>query len=197
MPAKYFICPTGKQVSIESCLKNCPYPARCLFLPTLRAIAQSLQRNLREPTVTELIAGTREIYLKKTVAYAVDPRHILYALHGTAFHTINNRHTEGNLFSEIRLFDGTVSGQFDLYGSILNNQDDGTLGDLKVTSSYKLMKALGKYKVDVLTGEVYKSGAKKGRPKTRKTWRTDGVHHLLEWALQINSYRIWKDRAFP
>ena len=44
-----------------------------MFLPTLRSVAESLNRKLDKPSVTELIAGTRETYLKKTQPYAVDP----------------------------------------------------------------------------------------------------------------------------
>ena len=62
--------------------------------------------------------------------------------------------------------------------------------NLKVTSSYKLMKALGIYKVDVPTGELYKSGMKKGLSKTRKEFRNDGVKDVLEWAIQLNYYRL-------
>ena len=57
------------------------------------------------------------------------------------------------------------------------------------------MKALGYYKVDVPTGEVYKTGLKKGKSKTRKEWRTDGVGHVLEWAIQLNYYRILLEQA--
>ena len=57
------------------------------------------------------------------------------------------------------------------------------------------MKALGYYKVDVPIGEVYKTGLKKGQPKTRKEWRTDGVKHVLEWAIQLNYYRILLEQA--
>ena len=53
-----------------------------------------------------------------------------------------------------------------MFGKILD-ADDGVLGDLKVTSSFKLMKAPGIFKVKVDIGEVYKSGAKKGLPKFR------------------------------
>lgn len=52
------------------------------------------------------------------------------------------------------------------------------------------MRALGYYKVDVPTGELYKAGLKKGQSKTRKEWRTDGVRHILDWAMQLNYYRI-------
>lgn len=62
-------------------------------------------------------------------------------------------------------------------------------------NQHKLMKALGYYKVDVPTGEVYKTGLKKGQPKTRKEWRTDGVGHVLEWAIQLNYYRILLEQA--
>ena len=163
MPATKFVCPDGQRVGITDCLRSCP--KRCMFLPTLRAVAKSLDRKLSEPTVTELIAGTRETFLKKTTDYAVDPASVLYALHGQAIHSINERHTQGAILSEERLKDDITSGQFDLFGKILD-ADDGVLGDLKVTSSFKLMKALGIYKQKVDTGEVYKSGLKKGQPKS-------------------------------
>jgi len=189
MPATAFICPDGNETTIQNCLTSCRMASRCMFLPTLRAVAKSLNRGLIEPTVTELITGTRETYLKKTVNYAVNPQDVLYALHGSAIHTINENHTEGNMLNEIRLKDDITSGKFDLYGEILD-RDDGVLGDIKVTSSYKIMKALGKYKVDVPTGEVYKSGLKRGEPKYRKEWRNDGCRGIGDWAIQLNYYRI-------
>ena len=189
MPATQFICPNGKTINIATCLKHCSSTTRCMFLPTLRAIAVSLERGISEPTVTELLSGTRETYLKKTTNFAIAPMNQLYALHGSAFHTINEGHTEGNMLSEERIYDATTSGKFDLYGQILD-EADGTLGDFKVSSSYKLMLALGIYKIDVPTGSIYKTGARKGQEKTRKEFRYDGVKHLLDWAIQINYYRI-------
>ena len=192
MPATKFICPNGKRVRIGECLRSCE--KRCMFLPTLRAVADSLDRNIAEPTVTEQIAGVRETYLKKTSTYAVDPASILYALHGQAIHSINEQQTQGAILSEERLKDDITSGQFDLFGKILDG-DDGVLGDLKVTSSFKLMKALGIYKVKVDTGEVYKSGLKKGQPKFKTELRFDGVRDLLDWAIQLNYYRLLLERA--
>lgn len=165
-----------------------------MFLPTLRAVADSLNRNIAEPTVTELIAGIRETYLKKTSAYAVDPASILYALQGQAIHSINEQQTYGAILSEERLKDDVTSGQFDLFGKILDT-DDGVLGDLKVTSSFKLMKALGIYKVKVDTGEIYKSGLKKGQSKFKTELRYDGVRDLLDWSIQLNYYRLLLERA--
>ena len=192
MPATKFICPDGQRVGIADCLHDCP--KRCMFLPTLRAVVKSLDRKFSEPTVTELIAGTRETYLKKTTDYAVDPASVLYALHGQAVHSINERHTQGNILSEERLKDDITSGQFDLFGKIID-ADDGVLGDLKVTSSFKLMKALGIYKAKIDTGEVYKSGLKKGLPKFKTELRFDGVRDLLDWAIQLNAYRMLLERA--
>ncbi len=194
MPATKFICPDGKRIDITDCLRSCPNQQRCMFLPTLRAVANSLDRQISEPTVTELIAGTRETFLKKTTDYAVDPASILYALHGQAVHSINERHSQGNILSEERLKDEITSGQFDLFGKILD-ADDGVLGDLKITSSFKLMRALGIYKVKIDTGEVYKSGLKKGQPKFRTELRYDGVRDLLDWSIQINYYRLLLERA--
>ena len=194
MPATKFICPDGNCVPIEDCLRDCPNCQRCMFLPTLRAVANSLDRQLSEPTVTELIAGTRETFLKKTTDYAVDPASVLYALHGQAVHSINERHTQGEILSEERLKDDITSGQFDLFGKIID-ADEGVLGDLKVTSSFKLMKALGIYKAKVDTGEVYKSGVKKGQHKFRSELRFDGVRDILDWAIQLNYYRILLERA--
>ena len=189
MPATKFICPNGTRIPIKDCLKFCPQKERCLFLPTLRAIAVSVDRGIKEPTVTELISGVRETYLKKTTEYAVVPQSVLYALHGQAVHTINEGCTQGDILSEIRLKDQITSGKFDLYGKILD-EEEGVLGDLKVTSSFKLMKALGIYKVRVATGGIYKTGLKKGQMKYRNELRNDGVRHVLDWGIQLNYYRM-------
>lgn len=194
MPATQFICPDGGTIQMDDCLENCRMGERCMFLPTIRAAAKSTRRNLTRTSVTELMTGTREAYLKKIAPYAVEPQSVLFALHGQAVHLINEGHTEGNMLSEIRLYDDNTTGQFDLYGRILDNVDDGVLGDFKVTSSYKLMRALGYYKADVPTGEVYKTGIKKGQPKYRKELRTDGVRHLMDWALQLNMYRMMLEK---
>lgn len=81
-----------------------------------------------------------------------------------------------------------------MYGKILDT-DEEVLGDLKVTSSFRLMRALGIYKVKIDTGEIYKSGLKKGQPKFRTELRYDGVRDLLDWSIQINYYRMLLERA--
>ena len=92
MPATKFICPNGQRIRIADCLCSCPNPQRCMFLLMIRAVANSLDRNIAEPTVTELISGVRKTCLKKTSAYAVDQQ----------------------------IKDDITSGQFDLFGKILD-----------------------------------------------------------------------------
>lgn len=193
MPAKEFICPNGERVPIGECLAKCPQGERCMFLPTLRAIAEGLDRGLTEPTVTELLAGTRETYLKKTTDYAVSPMDQVFALHGSSMHAMQENHSEGNMLTEVRLYDGKMSGQFDIYGTVLD-ETSNVLGDYKVTSSYKAMKALGYYTTSEPTGEYYKSGAKKGQEKYKKVWHTDGERDIEDWTIQLNYYRIQLER---
>ena len=81
-----------------------------MFLPTLRAIAKSLDRKLKQPSVTELIVGVRETYLKKITEYAVDAFSVLYSLQGQAIHSIHEKNSEG-ILSEVRLEDGITSGR--------------------------------------------------------------------------------------
>ena len=193
MPATCFRCPDGGVMGIKDCLKECRMKQRCLFLPTLRTVAESLDRHLDGVTVTELINGTCEMYLKKTTDYIVDPMQRLYAIQGTAAHVMHQDKADGNMFGELRIYGDYCSGQVDLYGAILD-QDDKSLGDYKVTSSYKLMRALGKYAVNVPTGEYFKSGPRKGQEKTVKEIRDGGVRHILDWAIQLNAYRVLLER---
>ena len=193
MPATCFRCPDGGVTEIKDCLKECRMKQRCLFLPTLRTIAESLDRHLDGVTVTELINGTCEVYLKKTKDYIVDPMQRLYAIQGTAAHVMHQDKAGGNMFSEVRIHGTYCSGQVDLYGAILDGNDD-TLGDYKFSSSYKLMRALGKYAVSVPTGEYFKSGPRKGQEKTIKEIRDGGVRYIHDWSIQCNAYRVLLER---
>ena len=199
MTATQFICPNRDKILIKQCLSICPHCLRCMAKPTLETLARSVaDRGLgRKYSVTELIAGTREQYLKKTTDYAIDPQAHIFAMHGSAVHSICERSTAGGVLTELRLSNDLYSGQIDCYGDVLGNGRK-VLMDYKVTSSYKAMIALGYYREDVPTGEVYKTGLKKGQPKTKKVWRTDGVRQLYEWAIQVNAYRLLlEEHNFP
>ncbi len=199
MTATQFICPNRDKILIKQCLSTCPHCLRCMAKPTLETLARSVaDRDIgRQYSVTELIAGTREQYLKKTTEYAIDPQVHIFAMHGSAVHSICERSTGGTVLTELRLSNDLYSGQIDCYGDVLGNGKK-ILMDYKVTSSYKAMIALGYYREDVPTGEVYKTGLKKGQPKTKKVWRTDGVRQLYEWAVQVNAYRLLlEEHNFP
>ena len=199
MTATKFICPNNDRVLIAQCMSLCPHCERCMAKPTLEAIADSVKdRKLgRRYSVTELISGTREQYLKKTTDYAVNPQDHLFAMHGNAIHTMGEKTAEGTVLTEVRLSNDIYTGKIDAYGNVLGNGKKVLL-DYKVTSSYKAMIALGLYKEDVPTGEVYKTGVKRGQPKTRKVWRNDGVRKLFDWALQVNAYRmLLEQHNFP
>ena len=56
MPATKFICPNGERVLIKDCLASCKQKERCMFLPTLRAVAESLDRGIKEANVNEDIS---------------------------------------------------------------------------------------------------------------------------------------------
>lgn len=195
MPAKWFTCPDGQQTIITDCLENCRMgwclPAgRCLSVRTLRLIAEQREWT-GKPSTTQLLKGTREAYLGITTDYAINPQDAIFRIIGTKSHSALDAYTGDNELGEERLEDEFSTGQFDFY-------DNGVLIDVKTSGSYKVMKALGYHQVEVETGEVYKSGAKKGLPKTRKEWREDGRKDRLDWAIQLNDYRMKLERlGFP
>lgn len=195
MPAKWFICPDGGQVEISDCLTGTCRLAetlpggRCLSLRTLRLIAEQRKWN-GVPSTTQLLKGTREAFLEITTDYPINPQDALFRVHGTKQHNSLDRFVTGNELSEQRLNDEFSSGMFDFY-----DPESKTLYDNKFTGSYKVMKALGIRQIDVPTGEVYKTGKKKGQPKTRKEWVEGGRKDRLDWAIQLNDYRIKLENA--
>ena len=198
MPAKWFTCPAGT-IEIKECLQSCPASAelpagRCLSLRTLRAIAQQREWT-GEPSTTQLLKGTREAYLEITVDYAFNPQDRLYAVHGSKVHAYLDQFTGLNELSEERLCDAVSSGMFDFY-----DPEGEVLIDSKTWGSYKVMKALGLYQVDVPTGEYFKRDGKtgkKGDPKTRKEWIEGGVKDRLDVAIQLNDYRLKLEEVLP
>lgn len=196
MPAKWFQCPDGGNIAITDCLQSCriadQLPAgRCLSLRTLRLIADQRKWN-GIPSTTQLLKGTREAFLEIATDYTINPQDELFRVHGTKAHRILEEYHD-NALGEERLTDEISSGQFDFYDPELQ-----ALYDTKTWGSYKIMKALGLKQVEVDTGEVYKTGAKKGQPKTRKEWVEGGEPDLFNEEIQLNDYRMKLEAAgFP
>lgn len=170
----------------------CLPAGRCLSIRTLRAIAE--QRPWTGvPSTTQLLKGTREAYLEITTDYAINPQDALFRVHGSKAHAFLDQFTDANELGEERLTDEISSGQFDFY-----DPETQTLYDTKTWGSYKVNKALGLQQVEVPTGEVYKTGAKKGQPKTRKEWVKGGEPDLFNEEMQMNDYRMKLEAAgFP
>lgn len=192
MPYDKFICPDGHTVKIEECLSECRLNGtsyvpcgRCLSKPTLNSISQQ-RKWTGIPSTTQLLKGTREAYLELTHNYAIDPRNSLFMLNGTRSHDYLEQFVTGEDLAEIRLDDGTSTGAFDFYST----ENGGTLFDYKLYGSWKVAKILGLYTKRVPTGEVYKTGAKKGQPKFRNEIRSGGPRHRLDLAIQLNDYRM-------
>lgn len=199
MPYTKYICPDGHEVGIDECLIECrlankvhpisgePYcPAgRCLSKRTLIALADQREWS-GIPSTTQLLSGTRENYLKITHDYAIDPKSYLFMLHGTKVHDYLEKYTDDEGISEVRIDDGVSTGAFDYYSS----ENGGTLYDNKTYGSWKVAKVLGLYTKRVPTGEVYKTGANKGKPKYKNQIFSGGAKHRLDLAIQLNDYRM-------
>jgi hypothetical protein len=192
MPVKYFICPTGKKVEIEQCLKGCPFNERCMSLPTLRAISKQ-RKWTGKPSTTQLINGTRLSYIE--IMYddlEVDPQDCMFMLLGTKVH-LSLEELTGDMLAEEKVEEKEVTGIFDLY-----DHTEKTLWDYKTSGSYKIAKALGLYEEEVpVPGQVFRTGPRKGQPKTEKITRK-GTPDCKDWELQLNRYRLMlQDMGFP
>ena len=75
MGATSFVCPSGSKTKINVCLKQCQSGQRCMFLPTLRAVAESLDRKIEELATVDRPLSTglerlEEMYKERYPLYA-------------------------------------------------------------------------------------------------------------------------------
>lgn len=124
---KYFICPDGEQVIIEDCLKSCRMNDRhkCPDLPILERIASGRRTWTGTPSVTQLICGTCQAYLQIKNDYAVKPDDSVFAILGTAVHSLIEQDNDRTTSKTLR-----ISGVPDRY-------DDTQIIDYKVSGIYK------------------------------------------------------------
>ena len=194
MPQTRFLCTDGQSIPFDQCFEGCriadQHPAqRCMALRNLRMIAEARVWT-GKPSVTQLLKGTRESYLEIIQPYYINPQDAIFRIIGTKAHAELDKYTGDNEIGEIRLELHGITGAFDYY-------ENENLYDSKTYGSYKVMKCLGIEMVDMPTGEVYKTGPKKGQMKTKKMPK-QGVPDLDEQALQLNMYRLMlQDSGFP
>jgi hypothetical protein len=140
-------------------------------------------------------------FLKLTTDYAMRPDSRAFMIHGTKGHSNLEAADDEYSILEERFSDADteITGIADVL-EIENSHS--VLVDYKTSGSFKVAKALGFY-VDtesIDTGEVYKSGKRKGEPKlkTVKTLKRDvAKEDRWEWELQLNKYRMeFEKRGF-
>lgn len=197
MPIKYFICPDKIRIETHDCLKEngCRLGSRC----STRAYLQLIKSDrpwTGKPSTTQLLQGTLYSFLKLTKEYAVYPDSRAFMVTGSKGHSTLEVEDDYSIMEEkFNDVDTEVTGIADLM-EIEN--DRRILVDYKVSGSYKVAKALGFYVDEEPTGEIYKSGKKKGEQKTRKILkRSDDKIDRKTWELQLNKYRIeFEKRGF-
>ena len=152
-----FICPDGASIPVDQCLSSCRLSnelecGRCISRRILSLLAGRRRWN-GKPTVTQLLNGTREEFLKLTKGFSADPQAMIPALFGTACHNLLE-FTSVDAVREKRLTDptGTFTGQFDCYDPV-----EHILYDTKTYGSFKASQILGIEKireplVDHITG---------------------------------------------
>ena len=150
-----------------------------------------------KPSTTQLIQGTMCAFLKITRDYYVSPDKRAFAVHGTKTHA-NLEASDDELSLLEEYFDGKDTPETGMSDVLEAESGIIILTDYKTSGSYKVAKALGFHVTDEDTGEVFKSGPRKGQPKTRKVLqRDDSMVDRWEWVLQLNKYRIeFEKRGF-
>ena len=191
MPARWFTCPDGGRIEIQQCLAEggCRMSNRCATRSYLR-LAAAEREWTGKPSCTQLIAGTMLSFLRLTTEYAINPDDRAFMIHGTKAHaTVAGYDDECSLLEEkLDGEDTLVTGIFDV---LEEENGKSTLVDYKTSGSYRVAKALGFYVDAEETGEFYKSGKRKGQPKTRKMLKRDeSMIDVEDWQLQLNWYRM-------
>lgn len=194
MPYSRFKCLDGGEIAIDECLKECrlkgvinpvtntPYVpcGRCLSVPTLKAV--SGQREWTgKPSTTQLLRGTREMYLMLTKDYAIDPKSMMFALLGTDTHAKLEQNVPEGFLAEQRLDDGISTGAFDLWSP----ENDGTLFDYKTYGSFVVASTLGLGSKKEFVGHY-----KNGKPRYKTVLTYNNVKHMFDLSVQMNDYRM-------
>lgn len=203
MPAKWFRCNDSETIEIEKCLSHqgCRMASRCATLPFLRLVG--FDRKWEGISPSSAGNGPRQIYLKATTDYIIDPQARVWAAFGTSTHEkLSIHHYTHNVLSEEPLSDKDMKGIPDCLEEDENKPGQFVLIDYKNFGSYKVAKCLGIFvetiEETILDEEakpiLLKSGPNKGTPKTKqkKIITTDPSKIDLDSEeLQLNRYRIF------
>jgi hypothetical protein len=197
MPIKWFICPDHAQIDIAVCLSEggCRMGERCATRSYLKLVSKERVWT-GKPSTTQLIRGTREVYLTLTVDYAISPDSRAFMAMGTNTHSNLESSTDEYSLLEER-FDSEDTKETGISDVIESEGGKNILCDYKNSGSFKVAKALGFKVVERDNGEVYKTGKRKGQPKLSKELvRNIEYEDRREWNIQLNKYRIEYERKF-
>jgi hypothetical protein len=193
MPWTKFICPDRVEIDMDKCIEKCRMKeGRCVALPTLIMFKKGRRPWKGLISTTQALNGTRLEFLKIKQDYAEAPCSRAFALLGTFHHLRYQKVDLPGGLSEEWMEDSEGSGMFDYYDA-----ETKTLYDFKTTGAYKVNRWLGRFQQEVETGEFYKTGEKKGQPKTRKEWYL-GEPDNFDLTMQLSRY-AWMlcDAGFP
>ncbi len=178
MPATHFLI-DGRRVEFDDPRLEGMFPRAYIEL------VKSERPWTGKPSVTQLLLGTREAFLRIVTDYGVEPDGAAYRVLGTLGHAVL---AESALDpAEIQLVEGDETGTAD----VLERHGDGWwLTDYKVWGSFKVMQALGaaveKRQVEELGKPVF---FKNGNPKTRNVVVLDPSRaDPGEVVMQLNRY---------
>jgi hypothetical protein len=196
MPWTQFECPDGEKILIEKCLAACRMGGRCVSKPTL--MMMSRRREWKgKISATQSLNGTRMEYLKITQPFSERPTDRAFALLGTFHHIKMQGVVVPEALTEEWMEDEAGTGMFDCYDA-----EEKALWDYKTCGCFKINRALGKVKQEevIPAGDteagVYKSGPRKGQPRTRAVWSM-GEPDIFEWQMQLSRYAwLIRDAGF-
>ena len=200
MPLTKFVCPDGNTIDLQDCLKQCRIKKRCLTKPTLIQLSK-VREWKGTPSVTQLLNGTYQSFLRITKDYAENPDGMAYRLLGTTVHKgLEELEDDSMMVESSNVGSDGISGTSDL---VETEGNWNILTDYKTSGSYKVAKALGAYQThEDSPTEVYKqktavtiNGQKitrlKGEPKIIKKWKFSlRRQDCKDWVLQLNKYRL-------
>lgn len=155
-----------------------------------KAIAEAYRPFKGKAHVTDIIGCMRSSLLKEKTPFDIDLDKMMPLFVGNSLHSAFSDAE----FANIKLENDLMVGEADY---IERCNESWIIWDFKFVKSYAARLAIGMVSQDVpIIGphglpEVYKSGAKAGKPKTRKEWSQDQRKaDTKKYADQLNCYRF-------
>lgn len=181
---KNFICPNQTITPIDVCMNGCPFGDRCAPLSFLKMCAD--ERVWKgKPSVTQLLRGTREAWLKIKRDYSENPQGQVFRIIGSKGHSVLEQFgVDPEHPLELEGITG-IPDELEPAG-----EKEVYLIDNKVSGSYKVAQVLGIMAVD--SDRI----GPKGKPI--KDFVRDRDHaNWGDWMLQFNMYRIMVEANMP